>query len=98
MVKYTFSANLFSHICQHWQQNEACIYSYRVTTAMGDWVGLYSIQELLTKFQMQNLHCVWFLSQQSMFVLQYLMTFLLQWWKASGASCGERAVLAFTVS
>lgn len=33
-----------------------------------------------------------------MFVLQYLMTFLLQWWKASGVGCGERAVLASSVS
>lgn len=28
-----------------------------------------------------------------MFVLEYLMTFVLQGWNASGVSCGERAVL-----
>lgn len=32
-----------------------------------------------------------------MFVLEYLMTFVLQWWNASGVSCGERAVLAWTL-
>lgn len=29
-----------------------------------------------------------------MFVLEYVMTFVLQWWNASGVSCGERTVLA----
>lgn len=32
-----------------------------------------------------------------MFVLEYLVTFVLQWWNASGVSYGERAVLAWTL-